>query len=47
MIKQTCLMLAVRAESATESIGFMDREAKVPAQSNATHSAADRPGAAT
>lgn len=48
VIKQTCLMLAVRAESATESIGFMDREAKVPAQSNADALQllnADRPGA--
>ncbi|MEU6411267.1 tetratricopeptide repeat protein [Microbispora sp. NPDC046933] len=35
VIRQTCLVLAARARSATESIGFMDKEAKVPARSNA------------
>jgi tetratricopeptide (TPR) repeat protein len=48
VIRQTCLMLAVRAQSATESIGFADKEAKVPAQGNAAalHQLnADRPGA--
>ncbi|WP_344573882.1 tetratricopeptide repeat protein [Streptomyces lunalinharesii] len=48
VIRQTCLMLAVRAQSATESIGFVDKEAKVPAQGNADalHLLnADRPGA--
>ncbi|MFB6441714.1 tetratricopeptide repeat protein [Streptomyces sp. NPDC056411] len=47
-IRQTCLMLAVRARSATESIGFMDKDAKVPAQGNADALhllTADRPGA--
>ncbi|WP_050512310.1 tetratricopeptide repeat protein [Streptomyces rimosus] len=48
VIRQTCLVLAVRAKSATESIGFMDKEAKVPAQGNADALRllnADRPGA--
>lgn len=48
VIRQTCVMLAVRTRSATESIGFMDEEATVPAQSNAGALRtldADRPGA--
>ncbi|WP_405731205.1 tetratricopeptide repeat protein [Streptomyces sp. NBC_01537] len=48
IIRQTCLMLAVRARSSTESIGFMDKEATVPAQGNADALRtlnADRPGA--
>ncbi|MFD3843932.1 tetratricopeptide repeat protein [Streptomyces sp. NPDC058642] len=48
IIRHTCLTLAVRAQSATESIGFMDEEATVPAQSNADalHTLnEDRPGA--
>ncbi|MEW5351192.1 tetratricopeptide repeat protein [Streptomyces sp. 16-176A] len=48
VIRQTCLMLAFRAQSATESIGFMDQEATIPAQSNADALRtlnADRPGA--
>ncbi|WP_461033492.1 tetratricopeptide repeat protein [Streptomyces mayteni] len=47
-IRQTCLMLAIRARSATESIGFVDQEATVPAQSNVVALRtlnADRPGA--
>ncbi|MGW3312205.1 tetratricopeptide repeat protein [Streptomyces sp. NPDC001073] len=35
IIRHTCLTLAVRAQSSTESIGFMDQEATVPAQGNA------------
>ncbi|MFC4332026.1 tetratricopeptide repeat protein [Streptomyces andamanensis] len=48
VIHRTCLVLAVRAQSSTESIGFMDKEATVPAQSNADALRtlnADRPGA--
>ncbi|MFF9894337.1 tetratricopeptide repeat protein [Streptomyces longispororuber] len=48
VIRQTCLVLAVRIQSATESIGFVDKEAKVPAQGNAESLHvlnADRPGA--
>ncbi|MEF9885316.1 tetratricopeptide repeat protein [Streptomyces sp. P9-A4] len=48
VIKQTCLVLAVRVETATASIGFADREARVPAQDNARSLKtlnADRPGA--
>ncbi|MBF6046030.1 AAA family ATPase [Streptomyces sp. NRRL B-1677] len=48
VIRQTCLALAIRARSATESIGFIDKEAKVPAQGNSDALRllnADRPGA--
>ncbi|MER5521283.1 tetratricopeptide repeat protein [Streptomyces sp. NPDC002763] len=48
VIRQTCLVLAVRTQTATESIGFVDKDAKVPAQGNAgaLHMLnADRPGA--
>ncbi|MFH9727583.1 tetratricopeptide repeat protein [Streptomyces sp. NPDC017254] len=48
VVRQACLMLAVRARAATESIGFTDPEATVPALSNADalHILnADRPGA--
>ncbi|MGW4756180.1 tetratricopeptide repeat protein [Streptomyces chartreusis] len=48
VIRQTCVMLAVRTRSATESIGFIDKEATVPAQSNTGALRmlnADRPGA--
>ncbi|MFD5475642.1 tetratricopeptide repeat protein, partial [Streptomyces sp. NPDC127105] len=48
VIRQTCVMLAVRTRAATESIGFTDEEATVPAQSNAGALRtldADRPGA--
>ncbi|MER5626429.1 tetratricopeptide repeat protein [Streptosporangium sp. NPDC002544] len=48
VIGQTCLVLAARTQSATESIGFVDKEAKVSAQHNADALRvlnADRPGA--
>ncbi|KUL23726.1 hypothetical protein ADL12_38800 [Streptomyces regalis] len=48
VIRQTCVMLAVRTRSSAEAIGFMDEEATVPAQSNAVALRtldADRPGA--
>ncbi|MGW6967763.1 tetratricopeptide repeat protein [Streptomyces zaomyceticus] len=48
VVRRACLMLAVRARAATESIGFTDPEATVPARSNADalHMLnADRPGA--
>ncbi|MGV9266520.1 tetratricopeptide repeat protein [Kitasatospora sp. NPDC003701] len=47
-IRHACLMTAARAESATGSIGFTDREATVPAPSNLKalqRLSADRPGA--
>ncbi|MFI8874533.1 tetratricopeptide repeat protein [Streptomyces sp. NPDC055243] len=48
IIRHVCLILAARTQSSTESIGFMDKEAIVPAQSNAGALRAlnaDRPGA--
>ncbi|MER7645167.1 tetratricopeptide repeat protein [Streptomyces sp. NPDC126522] len=47
-IRQACITLAARAQFSTESIGFMDKAATVPAQSNADALRAlnaDRPGA--
>ncbi|MFI8083407.1 tetratricopeptide repeat protein [Kitasatospora sp. NPDC086009] len=47
-IRCACLMMAARAQSATESIGFIDREASLPAPGNVTalqQLGADRPGA--
>ncbi|MBB4921464.1 tetratricopeptide repeat protein [Kitasatospora kifunensis] len=47
-IRHACLMTAARAESATESIGFTDEDATVPAPSNLKalqRLNADRPGA--
>ncbi|MFF0293025.1 tetratricopeptide repeat protein [Kitasatospora sp. NPDC004614] len=47
-IRHACLMAAARAESATESIGFADKEATVPAPNNRQalqQLNADRPGA--
>ncbi|PJN23713.1 SARP family transcriptional regulator [Kitasatospora sp. CB02891] len=47
-IRHACLMTAARAESATESIGFTDKDAIVPAPSNPEalqQLNADRPGA--
>ncbi|WDO07176.1 tetratricopeptide repeat protein [Streptomyces murinus] len=48
VVRHACLMAAARAESATESIGFIDREATIPAPSNleaVQQLNADRPGA--
>ncbi|WP_424861963.1 tetratricopeptide repeat protein [Streptomyces sp. MMS24-I29] len=48
VIRQTCFVLGLRVQTATESIGFVDKEAKVPAQGNAGSLRmlnADRPGA--
>lgn len=48
VIRRTCLVLAVRNQVATESIGFVDKEAKVAAQGNMDSLRvlnADRPGA--
>ncbi|MEY9948065.1 tetratricopeptide repeat protein [Kitasatospora sp. GAS1066B] len=48
VIRHACLMTAARAQSATESIGFTDKEATVPAPSNPEalqQLNADRPGA--
>lgn len=48
VVRHVCLTLAARVRSATESIGFIDAEATVPAQSNAEALRAlnaDRPGA--
>ncbi|MFD7340180.1 tetratricopeptide repeat protein [Streptomyces violascens] len=48
VIRHTCIMLAVRTQTSTESIGFVDENATVPAQGNTDALAtlnADRPGA--
>ncbi|MGW2790312.1 tetratricopeptide repeat protein [Streptomyces sp. NPDC001251] len=48
VIRQTCLVFAVRVQTATESIGFVDKDAKVPSQGNADALRvlnADRPSA--
>ncbi|MBK3532071.1 tetratricopeptide repeat protein [Streptomyces sp. MBT67] len=48
VVRQACLALAIRVKSATESIGFLDKEAKVPSPGNADALRsldADRPGA--
>ena len=47
VIRRACLILAARSESATESIGFTDDDAIIPAQSNKgalLRLSADRPG---
>ncbi|MFJ8827894.1 NB-ARC domain-containing protein [Streptomyces sp. NPDC102467] len=48
VIRSACLMVSVRTKAATESIGFMDEAATVPAQANTEvlrELEADRPGA--